>query len=98
MQNGEKITISQETDSSWDSLRDFAGEQNLNSKTGKARTFSEFDLYPKMPGESNEEYGERLKFMHEKTAEYEAAKAEEAAKSAEKAAYFASEQGQKELD
>lgn len=101
MQNGEKITISQEADSSWDSLRDFAGEQNLNSKTGKARTFSEFDLYPKMPGESNEEYGERLKFMHEKTAEYEAAeaaKAEEAAKIAEKAAYFASEQGQKELD
>ncbi len=100
MQNGEKNTSNQETDSSWGSLSDFAGEQNLNSGTGKARTFSEFDLYPKMPGESNEEYGERLKFMHEKTAEYEAAetaKAEEVAKDTEKDAYFASEQGQNEL-
>lgn len=102
MQNGEKISNNNSIpESTWDSLKDFAGEQNLNSKTGKARTFSEFDIYPRMPGESNEEYGERLKFMHEKTAEYEAAesaKAEEATRSAEKDAYFASEQGQKELD
>ena len=102
MQNGEKISNNNSIpESTWDSLKDFAGEQNLNSKTGKARTFSEFDIYPRMPGESNEEYGERLKFMHEKTADYEAAesaKAEEATRGAEKDAYFASEQGQKELD
>lgn len=102
MQNGETVSKNSPTpESAWDSLKDFAGERNINDKTGKERTFTEFDLYPKMPGESNEEYGARLRFMHEKTAEYEAAeaaKAEEAAKSAEKAAYFASEQGQKELD
>ena len=41
--------------------------------------FTEFDLYPKQPGETNEEYGARLKFMHKKTAEYQA---EEAAREA----------------
>lgn len=79
--------------SQWDSLSDFAGERNINDKTGKERTFTEFDLYPKQPGETNEEYGARLKSMHQKTAEYQEA---EAAREAEEK-YLASEQGQQEL-
>ena len=81
------------TTSQWDSLSDFAGERNINDKTGKERTFTEFDLYPKQPGETNEEYGARLRSMHQKTAEYQEA---EAAREAEEK-YLASEQGQQEL-
>ncbi len=44
---------------------DFAGEENLNSKTGKERTESNLDLYPRMPGESNEEYGARIRQINE---------------------------------
>ena len=91
--------------SQWDSLSNYAGEKNINDKTGKRRTFTEFDLYPKQPGETNEEYGARLKFMHQKTAEYQA---EEAAREAEARAitdkndlrtnnYLESEQGKQEL-
>ncbi|MBR3138896.1 hypothetical protein IKG38_02710 [Candidatus Saccharibacteria bacterium] len=88
----------------WDSLAnesfgDFAGETNLNSKTGKPRTFTTFDVYPKMPGESNEEYGARLKFMQEKNAEYQAAEAakEQALKEQQaRDAYAQTEQGQQE--
>lgn len=91
--------------SQWDSLSNYAGEKNINDKTGKRRTFTEFDLYPKQPGETNEEYGARLKFMHKKTAEYQA---EEAAREAEARAitdkndlrtnnYLESEQGKQEL-
>lgn len=70
-----------EQNNEWDTLRNFAGERNINDATGKERTFTEFDLYPRLKGESAEEYGERLKHMHEMTAEYlenEAQKEEEA--------------------
>ena len=64
--------------SQWDSLiaagpsdpSFFEGERNVNDATGKERTFSEMDVYPRMKGETPEEYGERLKAMHEKTEEY----------------------------
>lgn len=52
-----------------DDFDSFRGETNINSATGKERTYSEFDLYPRQKGESNEEYGARLKKMHEMTAE-----------------------------
>ncbi len=102
MQNSENISNrNSSSESGWESLEDFAGERNINSKTGKPRTFTEFDNYPKMPGESNEEYGERLRFMHQRLAEVEATEANRAveeAQSAERDAYFVSEQGQKELN
>lgn len=50
----------------------FEGEQNLGPN-GKPRTDTTFDLYPKQEGETNEAYGERLKWMQAKTAEVEAA-------------------------
>ena len=77
--NGERPNTSENTDTSpWDSLTDtshdmptsFEGERNINDKTGKKRSFVEFDLYPRMKGETSKEYGERLRFMHQKTAEY----------------------------
>ncbi len=49
----------------------YEGEQNLNSRTGKERTDSDFDLYPRMTGETSAEYGERLRRMHEMTRAYE---------------------------
>ncbi len=49
----------------------YEGEQNLNSRTGKERTDSDFDLYPRMAGETSAEYGERLRRMHEMTRAYE---------------------------
>lgn len=62
---------------------DFAGERNFNDQTGKERTFSEWDLYPRQKGETSAEYGERLQRMHELTAEAdaEAEAAEDAAAS-----------------
>ena len=48
----------------------FEGERNINDATGKERTYSEMDLYPRMQGESKEEYGERIKKMHEQTEKY----------------------------
>ena len=85
--NNEKISQSssdtpEQTDK-WQSLSDdFTGEKNINDKTGKPRTFTEFDLYPRQPGETSRQYGDRLKFMHQKIAEYEAA--EQAKAEAEK--------------
>lgn len=78
----------------WDTLYGFTGETNINSATGKERTFSEFDNYPKMKGETNEEYGARLKRMHEMTAKAQA----EYEKKATKEAYQNSEQGKKEAE
>ena len=49
---------------------EFAGERNINDGTGKKRSFVEFDRYPRMKGETPEEYGKRLRRMHEMTAEY----------------------------
>ena len=90
----------------WSNFDNFAGERNVNDKTGKERTFSEFDLYPRQPGESSEEYGARLKDMHEKTAKYMAEQAakEEASKAIIDAQnmrtkdYLGSDFGKKELD
>lgn len=48
-----------------------------NDTVGKERTFSEFDLYPRMKGESSREYGDRLKRMHEMTNGYLKTEAEE---------------------
>ena len=74
----------------WDSLadEDFQGERNINDKTGKTRTFSEFDLYPRMKGETSQEYGERLRWMHQKLKEFEAetSHSEETSAGAESAA------------
>ena len=76
----------------WDTLSHFAGETNKNSKTGAVRTYSEFDIYPRKKGETNEEYGARLKKMHEETAKYQA----EYDKKAKEEAYWNSEQGKEE--
>ena len=84
----------------WDSLSDFENERNINDKTGKERTFSEMDVYPRKPGESSEDYGKRLKWMHEQTAKYQAEEAEKARIAAEEQAqkdYYASKFGQNEL-
>ncbi|MDO4507934.1 MAG: hypothetical protein Q4B65_00880 [Candidatus Saccharibacteria bacterium] len=65
-----------------DQLREddpYYGEENLNSRTGKERTTSEFDLYPKMEGETNEAYGARLRRMHEMTKAFEEQEREKAA-------------------
>ena len=78
----------------WDTLNQFAGETNINSKTGKARSFSTFDIYPRLEGETKEEYGARLKKMHEATAKYQA----EYAENARKEAYQKSEQGKREAE
>ena len=57
----------------WEYL-DFSDDKGekpvVNSATGKERTFSEFDLYPRQEGKSSEEYGATLKDQHEKTAQY----------------------------
>ena len=73
--------------SPWESFNDlshnmpqsFEGERNFNDRKGKERSFTEFDLYPKQKGETNQEYGERLRRMHELTAEYLAKQETEAA-------------------
>ena len=84
----------QPSNNEWDSLNHFAGEMNINGATGKKRTFTAFDIYPRLKGESKEEYGARLKDIHEKTAkvqaEYEQRKAKEH--------YQNSEQGQREAE
>ena len=49
---------------------DFAGETNTNDKTGKERTESTFDLYPRQAGETNEEYGARIRRMNELKAQF----------------------------
>lgn len=92
----------------WEYL-DFSDDKGekpvVNSATGKERTFSEFDLYPRQEGQSSKEYGALLKKMHEKTAQY---LEDEAKKEAEAKAiigenglrtenYEKSEFGQKEL-
>lgn len=38
---------------------EYAGETNLNSKTGKERTFSEWDIHPRMANETSQEFGDR---------------------------------------
>jgi hypothetical protein len=38
---------------------DFNGETNLNSRTGKERTFSECDIHPRMANETVQEFGNR---------------------------------------
>ena len=94
--NKEPVGSSNNVESPWNSFRDFShnapesfeGETGKNSETGEVRTFSEMDLYPKMKGETNEQYGKRLRMMHEKTAAYEAEQAEKE--------YLASDFGQKE--
>ena len=48
--------------SPWDSLA-YPGERNINDGTGEERTFTESDRYPKQPGETNEEYEDRLRRM-----------------------------------
>ncbi len=71
--SGESINKSQEgyaRATGWEDLADFSGERNINDATGKERTFSEFDIYPRMQGESSEEYGARLRKMHEMTNAY----------------------------
>ena len=71
--SGESINKSQEgyaRATGWEDLADFSGERNINDATGKERTFSEFDIYPRMQGESSEEYGARLRKMHEMTDAY----------------------------
>ena len=70
----------------------FTKEKNINDKTGKPRTFTEFDLYPRQPGETSRQYGDRLKFMHQKIAEYEAA--EQAKAEAETRAMVAAGSGE----
>ena len=86
----------------WDSLADdhFRGQTDINRATGKKRTYTNMDLYPREKGESNEEYGARLKNISEQEKQYLAAKAKEeaAAKAAAEAqAYRESELGQEEL-
>ena len=71
--SGESINKSQEgyaRATGWEDLAEFSGERNINDATGKERTFSEFDIYPRMQGESSEEYGARLRKMHEMTDAY----------------------------
>ena len=36
---------------------DFAGETNINGNTGKERSYNLFDIYPRLEGESKEDYG-----------------------------------------
>lgn len=106
--SGENVKTDQASNQdpgAWGDFDNFAGERNINDKTGKERTFSEFDVYPRQPGESSEEYGKRLKEMHEKTAKYlaEQAAKEEASKAITNAQglrteeYVKSDFGQKEL-
>lgn len=81
--SGESINKSQEgyaRATGWEDLADFSGERNINDATGKERTFSEFDIYPRMQGESSEEYGARLRKMHEMTDAYLEEKSLEEAK------------------
>ena len=45
----------------------FAGETNINSETGEARTFTMEDNYPRLENESEEDYTNRLKRIGLKT-------------------------------
>lgn len=45
----------------------FAGETNMNSATGEARSFTLEDNYPRLEGESEEEWANRLKKIRLKT-------------------------------
>ena len=45
----------------------FAGETNINSETGEARTFTLEDNYPRLENESEEDYAKRLKRINLKT-------------------------------
>ncbi|MBQ6409698.1 hypothetical protein IJI18_00365 [Candidatus Saccharibacteria bacterium] len=49
----------------------FAGETNINSETGEARTFSLEDNYPRLENESEEDYANRLKRISLKTRLFE---------------------------
>ncbi len=98
--NGESIKTQQVGNDGWDSLAtEFAGERNINGRTQKERTFSQMDLYPRMKGETPEQYGARLKFMNQETAKYQEEQArieEEERARQEQIAYENSEQGQRE--
>ena len=80
----------------------FEGERNINDATGKERTYSEMDLYPRMAGESKEEYGERIKKMHKQTEKYledeEYKKGVLNEKGERNEVYLKSEHGKKELE
>lgn len=45
----------------------FAGETNVDSETGEVRTFTPEDNYPRLEGESDEEWANRLKRIQLKT-------------------------------
>ncbi|MBP5647813.1 hypothetical protein J6X04_00790 [Candidatus Saccharibacteria bacterium] len=100
--SGEAVRTGQEQpqNNGWDSLtNEFAGERNINDKTGKDRTFSQMDLYPRMKGETPEEYGARLRYMNQETAKYleeEARKEQEELERQRQLEYERSEQGQQE--
>ena len=106
--SGENVKTDQASNQdsgAWGDFDNFAGERNINDKTGKERTFSEFDVYPRLPGESSADYGKRLKEMHQKTAEYLAEQAtkettpeEQAVAASEEAAKVAIAEGLKRLD
>ena len=40
-------------------VEDYSGETNINDKTGKERTFSEWDIHPRMANETAREFGDR---------------------------------------
>lgn len=94
----EESSVNEVLDSQFDS---FKNERNINDKTGKERSFSDFDIYPKQKGETNEEYSARLKRIHEKEAEYLAKEAARTAildeNSLRTEHYLDSEQGKQEL-
>ena len=47
--------------------QEFSGETNINGKTGKERTFSEWDIHPRMENETPREYGDREIKRHDMT-------------------------------
>lgn len=50
-----------------DLSNDFSGETNRNDKSGRERTFSEWDVYPIAGEETSREYGDRLIKNHDLT-------------------------------
>ncbi len=46
---------------------EFSGERNVNSKTGKERTFSEMDVYARRKGQTSREYGAEMSRRHDLT-------------------------------
>lgn len=71
LHNSEEIQAALDSMEERRTANPFAGETNLNSATGEARTFTPEDNYPRREDESEEDYAKRLKRIQLKSRQAE---------------------------